>query len=260
MMKKKRKMPREENTRAEFEQISRRKFLLDAGLVISGVTLGSMALLSACEKTATTETTPTVTPTISGIIYSLDTQRANRIPPGQYETENWPVLQAGSVPQIDPSEWTFTISGLVENEIKLNYSEFMNLPRVKVFSDVHCVTKWSRLNNLWEGPSSQMITGLANIKPEAKYVIVKASSDFTTNLTLSDFLEADVLFAIKHDDWSLNPEHGAPVRLVVPRLYFWKSAKWVIGLEFTAEDRPGFWESVGYHNHGDPWKEERYQG
>jgi DMSO/TMAO reductase YedYZ molybdopterin-dependent catalytic subunit len=168
-------------------------------------------------------------------------------------------LQAGGVPQIDTSSWSFTVSGLVENELVLNYSEFMQLPMVKVFSDVHCVTTWSRLSNLWEGPSSQMIADLAGIKPETKYVIVKAHGGFTANLTLSDFLEEDVLFTVKHDDQPLSAEHGAPVRLVVPRLYFWKSAKWVTGLEFTAEDHPGFWESVGYNNHGDPWKEERYQ-
>ena len=191
-------------------------------------------------------------------IISPDTQRQNRVPPGQRLTEKWPVLHHGAVPNIDTSEWTFTISGWVEQKRALSYDEFMSLPRVKVFSDIHCVTRWSRLNNLWEGVSSSTIRELANILPEAQFVIVHCVGGFTTNLTLTDFFRPDVLFAIKHDNQALTPGHGYPVRLVVPRLYFWKSAKWVSGIEFTAEDRPGFWESYGYHNRGDPWREERY--
>jgi len=191
-------------------------------------------------------------------IISPDTQRQNRVPPGQRLTEKWPLLHHGAVPNIDTSEWTFTISGWVEQKRALSYDEFMSLPRVKVFSDIHCVTRWSRLNNLWEGVSSSTIRELANILPEAQFVIVHCVGGFTTNLPLTDFFQPDVLFAIKHDNQALTPGHGYPVRLVVPRLYFWKSAKWVSGIEFTAEDRPGFWESYGYHNHGDPWKEERY--
>ena len=255
------KKPRLERNREKTKQITRREFLRDAGSLVGGAAFTSALLLGACRgqtgKTTSNGTTQTDT-TPSDIIYSPDTQRADRIPPGQYETENWPVLQYGGVPQIDTSDWTFTISGWVENEVMLNHSEFMKLPMVKVFSDIHCVTTWSRLDNLWEGPSSQTIVDLAGIKPEAKYVIVKAHGGFTANLTLADFLEEDVLFAVKHDNQPLDPRHGAPVRLVVPRLYFWKSAKWVTGLEFTEEDHPGFWESVGYHNHGDPWLEERH--
>ena len=191
-------------------------------------------------------------------ITSPDTQRPNRIPPGQRLTDKWPVLHYGPIPRADSSKWEFTISGLVEEERVLSYQEFMSLPLVKVFSDIHCVTGWSRLNNLWEGVSTGVIKRLTNILPEAQFVIVHSFGGFTTNLTLSDFLESDALFAIKHDDQALTPEHGYPVRLVVPRLYFWKSAKWVTGIQFTAEDVPGFWESRGYHNHGDPWKEERY--
>ena len=164
------------------------------------------------------------------------------------------------MPDIDISQWTFTISGLVAKERKLGYQEFMSLPRVKVFSDIHCVTGWSKLDNLWEGVSTSVIRQLASILPEAKFVMVHSAGGFTTNLSLTDFFPPDVLFAIKHNNEPLTPEHGYPVRLVVPRLYFWKSAKWVVGIEFMAEDRPGFWESHGYHNHGDPWKEERYSG
>lgn len=192
------------------------------------------------------------------LIRSSDTQRKERVPPGQRVTQRWPVLHYGNVQNIDVSKWRFAISGLVEKELRLSYEEFMALPRVEVFSDVHCVTGWSRLDNLWEGVSTSVIRDLAKVRPEARFVIVHGAGDFTTNLTLGDFLELDVLFAVKHDGTTLTPEHGYPVRLVVPRLYFWKSAKWVVGVEFTAEDRPGFWESHGYHNRGDPWQEERY--
>ena len=195
---------------------------------------------------------------IEKIVKSPDTERKNRVPPGQRITEKLPVLHHGEVPEIDVSKWTFTISGLVEKEVRLNHGDFMSLPRVKVLSDVHCVTGWSKLGNLWEGVSSSVIGKLAKILPEAKFVIVHSSGGFTTNLSLKDFFEPDVLFAYKHNDKFLTPEHGYPVRLVVPRLYFWKSAKWVTEIEFIATDKPGFWESRGYHNHGDPWKEERY--
>ncbi|MFX0162834.1 MAG: sulfite oxidase-like oxidoreductase [Candidatus Hodarchaeota archaeon] len=193
------------------------------------------------------------------VIKSPDTERENRLPPGQEIRENFPVLHHGRTPKIDISKWTFTVWGLVEEEKKLNFEEFMSLPQVKVFSDIHCVTGWSKLDNLWEGVSTSEIKKLVNILPEAKFVIVHAVGGFTANLTLSDFFEPDILFAVKHNNEPLTPEHGYPVRLVVPRLYFWKSAKWVTGVEFTDKDRPGFWESRGYHNRGDPWKEERHQ-
>ncbi|MBN1366568.1 MAG: molybdopterin-dependent oxidoreductase, partial [Dehalococcoidales bacterium] len=141
---------------------------------------------------------------------------------------------------------------------ELTYIEFSALKRVKVIADIHCVTGWSKLNTLWEGPSTSVVKEIVNIKSEARFVIVHAAGNFTTNLPLADFFESDVLLALKYDDKPLSTEHGFPVRLVVPRLYFWKSAKWVTGLEFVSEDRPGFWEAAGYHNHGDPWLEERY--
>jgi DMSO/TMAO reductase YedYZ molybdopterin-dependent catalytic subunit len=192
------------------------------------------------------------------IIISEDTRRENRIPPGQHEIKSWPVLHAGSVQNIDTSKWKFKIFGLVEEEKELNYDEFMSLPQTKVFSDIHCVTTWSKLNNLWEGVSSNTIKELVDVQKEAKYVMVHASGNFTTNLSIKDFLEPDVLFATRHNENPITSKHGAPVRLVVPKLYFWKGAKWVTGIEFMAEDKPGFWESNGYHMHGDPWKEERY--
>jgi DMSO/TMAO reductase YedYZ molybdopterin-dependent catalytic subunit len=193
-------------------------------------------------------------------IVSPDTQRQNRLPPGQKLTDKWPVLHYGKVPTIDAKKWTFTIAGLAEKERTISYEEFAALPRVEVFSDIHCVTTWSRLNNTWEGVSTRTIIKMADIKGEVKFVIVHGAGGFTTNLPLEDFLAEDALFALKHDGKPLTAEHGGPVRLVVPRLYFWKSAKWVTGIEFKDRDEPGFWERAGYHMHGDPWREERYGG
>lgn len=191
-------------------------------------------------------------------IVSPDTLRKDRVPPGQVLSEKWPVLHYGDVPAIDTAGWTFTITGLVEQERVFTFKEFTGLPMTRVFSDIHCVTTWSRLDNLWEGVSTNDIKELAGVKGEAGYVIVSGAGGFTTNLSLEDFFNSDVLFTLKHDGETLSVEHGYPVRLIVPRLYFWKSAKWVTGIKFVSEDEPGFWESNGYHNHGDPWKEERY--
>jgi len=191
-------------------------------------------------------------------IVSPDTKRRDRVPPGQHLVKDWPVLHYGSVPRLSAAEWTLRLFGLVASEKKLTTAEFMALPQARVFSDIHCVTTWSRLDNTWDGVSAKAVAGLAGVKPEARFVIAHGAGGFTTNLPLGDFLQDDVLLAVKHDGAPLTAEHGAPVRLVVPRLYFWKSAKWLTGLEFTAEDHPGFWERAGYHNHGDPWTEERY--
>lgn len=192
------------------------------------------------------------------VVISPDTQRDSRIPPGQKEIQNWPVLHAGSVPKMDTSQWKFRIWGLVEEEKEFSFKEFMALPKVKVFSDIHCVTTWSKLNNLWEGISTSTLKEQVKILPEAGFVLVHASGNFTTNLSLEEFFKDDVLLATKYNGKTLTKEHGYPLRLIVPQLYFWKSAKWVTGLEFLEEDKRGFWESNGYHNHGDPWKEERY--
>jgi DMSO/TMAO reductase YedYZ molybdopterin-dependent catalytic subunit len=190
-------------------------------------------------------------------IISPDTLKQNRLPPGQRLTDKWPVLHYGKVHTIETAKWTFNIRGLVVKERTLTYDEFAALPRVEVFSDIHCVTTWSKLDNLWEGVSTAVIKDLVPIKPEAKYVMVEGAGDFTTNLPLEDFFQEDVLFAFKHNGQPISAEHGGPVRLVVPRLYFWKSAKWVTGLRFMVQDAPGFWEKAGYHMHGDPWTEER---
>ena len=193
-------------------------------------------------------------------ITSPDTLRQNRLPPGQRLTDKWPVLHYGGVPKIKPEEWKFRIHGLVEDERTFTFQDFTALPMVEVFSDIHCVTTWSRYNNLWEGVSARTVKSLAWIKEEAKYIMVEGGGGFTTNLSLDDFFQDDVLFALKHDGKPISAEHGGPVRLVVPRLYFWKSAKWVTGIRFMAENAPGFWEEGGYHMHGDPWTEERYGG
>ena len=192
------------------------------------------------------------------IIISPDTKRKFRVPPGQRVTDRFPVLHYGTIPDIDITKWTFEITGLVEEDRILSYTEFMDLPKIKVFADIHCVTGWSKLNTHWEGVRTRVIKDLVKIKPEAKYVVIHAESGFTTNLSLNDFFKQDVILATKFEDKVLSMEHGFPVRLVVPRLYFWKSAKWVTGVEFTKNERLGFWETNGYHAHGDPWKEERY--
>ncbi len=197
---------------------------------------------------------------LSGAIRSPDTARPDRVPPGQYLTDKFPVLHYGKVHQIEKSQWSLKIWGLVKEERVLSWAEFAGLPQEKVWSDIHCVTTWSRLDNLWEGVGTSEIKNLVEISPNAKFVMIHGAGSFTTNLPLEDFFQPDVLLAVKHDEKDLSAEHGGPVRLVVPRLYFWKSAKWITGLEFMAANKRGFWEQAGYHIHGDPWKEERHRG
>ena len=191
-------------------------------------------------------------------IVSPDTNRENRLPPGQKATDRWPVLHYGSVHHLDAAGWTMTINGLVESEVTVTWEQYQALPRVEVYSDIHCVTRWSRYDNTWQGVSSAVVRDLAAIKPEATFVTVHGAGGFTTQLALDDFFQPDVLFADTHDGQPINADHGGPVRLVVPQLYFWKSAKWVTGLTFMDHEVLGFWESNGYHRRGDPWKEERY--
>ncbi|MEO0114094.1 MAG: sulfite oxidase-like oxidoreductase [candidate division WOR-3 bacterium] len=192
------------------------------------------------------------------IIRSPDTEKKNRVPPGQRLVEDFPVLHFNGIPKFDRKRWTLRIFGLVAKERKVSFDEFMSLPRVKVLSDIHCVTGWSKLNNLWEGVSPNEIRKLVDILPEAKFVMIHSADGYSTNLSFEDFFQPDVVLAVKYNNEPITLEHGYPVRLVVPRLYLWKSAKWVNGIEFMAEDKLGFWESRGYHNHGDPWREERY--
>lgn len=192
------------------------------------------------------------------LIISPDTKRKERVPPGQHEIKDFPVLHAGEIPRLAPEKWNFEITGLVEEPLKLSFAAFNSLPRVKLLCDIHCVTTWSKLDTSWQGVQASEIIKAARPKAGAEFAIVHGANDFTTNLRLEDFSQLDVVFALEYEEEPIPPEHGFPVRLVVPRLYFWKSAKWVTGVEFTAEDRPGFWESRGYHNRGDPWLEERF--
>ncbi|HLQ78140.1 MAG TPA: sulfite oxidase-like oxidoreductase, partial [Terriglobia bacterium] len=183
----------------------------------------------------------------------------NRLPPNQSRTVKWPVLDASGPPELSGVQWSFGVTGLVKNPMQWSWAEFQALPRVKVLADFHCVTRWSQLDNLWEGVSTREIARRVEIAPEAKYVLVHAyDGGWTTNMPLDAFLAEDALFADKRDGSPLTLEHGAPLRLIVPRLYAWKSAKWVRGVEFLAEDEAGFWEQAGYHMNGDPWTEERF--
>jgi DMSO/TMAO reductase YedYZ molybdopterin-dependent catalytic subunit len=196
----------------------------------------------------------------SDIVVSSDTRRGQRIPPGQSRTKKWPVLDASGPPQIDLALWRFGVTGLVGKEVEWNWEEFVKLPRVKVFADFHCVTRWSRLGNLWEGVSTRHLLELAGgACPEAHFVLAYGyDRGFSTNLPLEAFLADDALVAILHDGEAITTEHGGPARLIVPRLYAGKSAKWIRGIELIEHDRPGFWEANGYHMRGDPWTEERY--
>ncbi len=201
---------------------------------------------------------PPLPRTPDGIIISPDTQRAQRIPPHQVQTRKWPVLHAGPEPTFDPATWDFTVfpRPYVEPPKRWNYAEFMALPKVKVFADMHCVTRWSRLDNLWEGIATRELLNHVRISPEAKFVMIHCEYGFTTNLPIEDFFAEDALFAYRNNGQDLDIDHGWPLRLVVPRLYAWKSAKWVRAVEFMEKDRPGFWESWengGYHMRGDPW-------
>ena len=183
-----------------------------------------------------------------------------RLPPGQVLTKKWPVLTYGETPRVDLATWRFRCFGLVEEEVSWSWEEFLSLPRVEVTSDIHCVTRWSRFDNRWEGVSVRELLERARPRPEAVAVMAHTVEGYTTNIALAELAREDALLAIKHDGADLPPEHGGPCRLVVPRLYFWKSAKWVRSFELMSVDAPGFWEENGYHLHGDPWPEERYSG
>jgi len=194
------------------------------------------------------------------MIISPDTRRDNRIPPGQSETRKWPVLDASGPPAIDLARWQLRVSGLVARPVSWSWEQFLALPRVEVFSDFHCVTRWSRLGNVWEGVSTrELVERAGGLAPGARYALIHGyDQDWTTNLPVEDFLAEDALAAVSHDGEPLAPEHGGPARLIVPQLYAWKSAKWIAAIEVLDRDRAGFWERNGYHMHGDPWNEERF--
>jgi DMSO/TMAO reductase YedYZ molybdopterin-dependent catalytic subunit len=183
---------------------------------------------------------------------------AGRVPPGQYVTQDFPVLSAGPTPRTPLERWDFAITGAVQPPRRWTWDEFRALPSETVTVDIHCVTKWSKLDTTWEGVSVDTL--FAGIAPEGGYVTAFCDGGYTTNLPLADLMGGKAWVAFGYGGAPLAPEHGGPARLLVPHLYFWKSAKWVRGLEVTLRDRSGFWESLGYHDYGDPWREQRYQG
>ena len=180
------------------------------------------------------------------------------VPPGQYVTEKFPVLTYGSVPIIDLDKWRLKMFGQVKQEVVLDWPQFMSLQKVTVHAEFHCVTQWSNLHNIWEGVLVKKVMELAKPLPNAQFVMVHCIGGYTTNLALDVLTDDDALFAYRRDGTLLSRDHGGPLRLVVPKRYGWKSAKWVSGLEFLAEDCAGFWEERGYHMEADPWKEQRF--
>jgi DMSO/TMAO reductase YedYZ molybdopterin-dependent catalytic subunit len=181
-----------------------------------------------------------------------------RLPPGQYLTEKWPVLHAGSVPDADLATWTFRVWGEVEAPLEVTWEQFDELPRSSNTQDIHCVTRWSRFDTQFEGVHWREVEKLVRPKPSARFAIARAEHDFTANVPISFLRDENALLATHADGEPLTEEHGAPLRLVIPGKYFWKSAKWLRGIELSAVDKPGFWERYGYNNNADPWKEERY--
>lgn len=182
----------------------------------------------------------------------------DRLPAGQYLTQKWPVLSYEKTPKQLPTDWKLKITGLVENPFELTWEEFLGLPHTTLTSDFHCVTTWSRYDNTWEGIHIREILQKAKPLPAAKFVLAHSWTGYTTNLPIENLDDDDVMIVIKHDGEDLAAEHGGPVRLIVPKLYAYKSAKWLDGLEFLERDHPGFWEQRGYHNRANPWNEERY--
>jgi DMSO/TMAO reductase YedYZ molybdopterin-dependent catalytic subunit len=183
---------------------------------------------------------------------------AGRVPPGQYVTTDFPVLSAGPTPNVPLNEWRFTISGQVDKPLAWSWQELLALPADDVTVDIHCVTKWTKLDTAWKGVSVDTL--LKDVPTAAEFVVAHSYGGYTTNLPLEDVTDGKAWVAYQYGGEPLEPEHGGPARLLVPHLYFWKSAKWVRGLELRAEDEPGFWEGYGYHNYGDPWREQRYAG
>ncbi len=182
----------------------------------------------------------------------------DRLPPGQYLTEKWPVLHAGTVPNTDLAAWDFRVFGEVESPLTLSWDEFTALPTREITTDIHCVTRWSRFDTSFKGVHWSELAKIVKPRPSARYVVAHAEQDFTANVPLAALEDDEALLAYEADGEPLTPEHGWPLRLVIPKRYFWKSAKWLRGIELLDHDQPGFWERLGYHNEADYWKEERY--
>ncbi|MEQ1901279.1 MAG: sulfite oxidase-like oxidoreductase [Devosia sp.] len=181
-----------------------------------------------------------------------------RLPPGQHLVRNWPVLDLGQTPNVRKDTWRLDIAGAIQHPVSWNWHDFSSAPQSKKLSDIHCVTTWSRYDNHWDGVSTHDVMEASQPKPDATHVLLTSNDGYTTNLTIADFASPDALLAHSWEGEPIPLEHGGPVRLVVPHLYFWKSAKWLRRIEFATKDHPGFWEVRGYHNRGDPWLEERY--
>ena len=187
-----------------------------------------------------------------------DTDLGSRIPPGQFITDKFPVLHYGAVPEVDLATWDFRVFGLVEQNLRLTWDEFRALPQTTLMTDIHCVTRWSKLDTTWTGVPWSEVLKLVQVKPEATHLMEHGENGFTTNISLEILAaDPDAMLAFEYDGKPLTPEHGYPLRMLAPTKYFWQSAKWLRGLEFMAGDRPGFWEQNGYHLEGDPWREAR---
>lgn len=186
------------------------------------------------------------------------TELASRIPPGQHLVDGFPVLSAGPVPSISLAEWSFELKDGVRVIQKWTWPEFNALPQTKITRDIHCVTSWSKLDTLWEGVTIDSLFAAAGIEPTTPFLLAHSFGGYSTNVPVADLIGGKAMVALRYDGRALEPDHGGPARLLVPHLYFWKSAKWIKGLQFTKRDEPGFWESNGYHMYGDPWREQRY--
>jgi DMSO/TMAO reductase YedYZ molybdopterin-dependent catalytic subunit len=187
-----------------------------------------------------------------------DLATADRLPPGQYVVRDFPVLSAGPTPRTPLTDWTFSITGEVDQPRRWTWEEFGKLPSETITRDIHCVTKWSKLDTVWRGVSVDTL--LQGVETSAEYIMAYSDGGYTTNLPLADVTDGKAWVAFEFDGAPLQAEHGGPARLLVPHLYFWKSAKWVRGLRLMEDDEPGFWETYGYHIYGDPWLEQRYSG
>ena len=183
-----------------------------------------------------------------------------RLPPGQYETKDFPVLTFGATPKIDKSKWSFEVYGEVENRNTWGWPEFLDLPMITFNAGVHCVTRWSKFDTNWKGVSLDHLIKLTKPTQSARFIIVHSYDGYSTNLPVKDIIDGQAMVAVEYDYTEIPREHGGPARLLVPHLYFWKSAKWLKSIEFVKDDNPGFWEVRGYHNYGDPWKEQRFSG
>ncbi|TCZ76674.1 sulfite oxidase-like oxidoreductase [Paenibacillus albiflavus] len=193
-------------------------------------------------------------------IPSVDPALAHRLPPGQILRERFPILHEGEVPEYDMSTWRLKLVGLVEQEIAFTYEELLAMPQTKMVCDIHCVTRWSKFDTEWEGVRIKDLLERVNLSQDAKFVMIHADHDYEANLPMDQFTADNVMLALKYDGEPLTPKHGWPLRLVVPSLYFWKSPKWITAIEFMKEDRQGFWETRGFHNEADPFKDQRFSG